>query len=120
MPAQPVQYEGTWEDILSHSQELAGLRVRLTIVDVGSLPTDSAQAEQELITEFHTLVDLELNGKLSVNQAKRLAEIENRFDAQESLTPGVRALESTIEDGNKKLDEIIAVLNDNIKGLARE
>jgi hypothetical protein len=38
-----LQYEGTWEEILTHSQDLAGRHVRLTVVSTDerspSLPT---------------------------------------------------------------------------------
>jgi hypothetical protein len=32
MASQPLELEGTWEEILAHSKELAGRRVRVTVL----------------------------------------------------------------------------------------
>ena len=50
-------YEGTWEEIVSHSSELAGRRVRLMILD--------QSPEQSEKSEHYSLADA-LSGKLGI------------------------------------------------------
>jgi hypothetical protein len=45
MLAQPA-FEGTWEEILTHSQELAGHRVRLFVVSEDDEPYPGVPADQ--------------------------------------------------------------------------
>jgi hypothetical protein len=47
MMAKPVvQVEGTWEEILARSPELAGRRVRLTVLDTGESPAKPEKVEK--------------------------------------------------------------------------
>lgn len=39
MGARPLELEGTWEEILAHAGELAGCRVRLTVLPSSAQPT---------------------------------------------------------------------------------
>ena len=50
-------YEGTWEEIVSHTSELAGRRVRLMVLD--QLP------EQSEKSEYYSLADA-LSGKVGI------------------------------------------------------
>ncbi len=38
MSAVPKTIEGTWDEVLKHAQELAGHRLRVTVLDEPSLP----------------------------------------------------------------------------------
>lgn len=42
MTAQVLELEGTWEEILTHASELAGHRVRVTVIS-DSAPLNSAE-----------------------------------------------------------------------------
>ena len=63
--------------------------------------------EASLLAEYHGLVDIELAGTLSDQQAARLTDIEAALDATDSQRPDVQLLQAKIEDGNRKLDEVI-------------
>lgn len=51
MTSQPLELEGTWEEIVAHSSELAGRRVRLIVLsDVAQTPpTKSHSTAQSLL-----------------------------------------------------------------------
>ena len=37
MTLQPLELEGTWEEIVAHSDELAGRKVRLTVITAATV-----------------------------------------------------------------------------------
>jgi hypothetical protein len=110
MTAQAV-LEGTWEEILEHSPELSGSKVRLTVVEpASSSPVRSSR--DMLLVEYHALTDLERNGGLSGAQAARLRSVDAQLDVLEEQNPAVRALYRRLDEDNDKLDEILAMLRD--------
>jgi hypothetical protein len=44
--------EGTWEEVVRRSQELAGHRVRLTVLDEVTAPTAAASQERQAEEDF--------------------------------------------------------------------
>lgn len=50
MESRPQEYEGTWEEVVTHAPEFAGRRVRLTFLDdeKPSSPTPKRSIEQTL------------------------------------------------------------------------
>lgn len=47
MPAASTQLEGTWEEILGHTGELAGKRVRVTVLGQGAGGTKATRLRRE-------------------------------------------------------------------------
>lgn len=53
MTSQPLELEGTWEEIVAHAPELAGRRVRLIVLpDVPEAPTPKSHSTAQSLLKF--------------------------------------------------------------------
>lgn len=53
MTSQPLELEGTWEEIVAHSQEFAGRQVRLIILpEVPETPPDKSHSTAESLLKY--------------------------------------------------------------------
>lgn len=53
MTSQPLELEGTWEEIVAHSQELAGRQVRLIVLcEVPQTPPDKSYSTAESLLKY--------------------------------------------------------------------
>lgn len=53
MTSQPLELEGIWEEIVAHSQELAGRRVRLIVLpEVPQTPPDQSYSTAQSLLQY--------------------------------------------------------------------
>lgn len=54
MTSQPLELEGTWEEIVAHSQELAGRRVRLIVLsqETETPPDDRSYSTAQSLLQY--------------------------------------------------------------------
>lgn len=52
MTSQPLELEGTWEEIVAHSQELAGRRVRLIVLSEAQTPPDKSYSTAQSLLQY--------------------------------------------------------------------
>jgi hypothetical protein len=67
-------YEGNWEDLLRHAAELAGKRVRITVLEVAGSPSRLDQALADLIAEAEQRARAVPGGHADVTSAKSWGE----------------------------------------------
>ncbi|MDQ2799802.1 MAG: hypothetical protein M3Y13_09185 [Armatimonadota bacterium] len=67
-------------------------------------------SDEELREEYHSLVDLELAGRLSDAQATRLAQITRELDERDAQSPAAQAMRERLDETGRKLDEMLAIL----------
>ena len=72
--------------------------------------TPEASSERRLVEEYHALVDLELEGRLSPDEGARLRAVEGALDRAEAREPGTRAMFARLEETSEKLDALLAVV----------
>jgi hypothetical protein len=106
MPALSV-IEGTWEEILTHTPELSGQWVR---VIVGQPDRSRSLTEDQLLDEYHSLVDLDRKSGLTQTQTARLRSVETELDDIVDRRPQVQAFYRRMEEDESKLDEILTML----------
>jgi len=63
-----------------------------------------------LLTEYHALVDLELEGRLSPEEQARLRAVEAALDRAEEQTPEARLMLMRLEETAGKLDALLAAV----------
>lgn len=76
---------------------------------------DDEATEEELRAEYHSLVDLEVTGRLSESQAARLRQIQDRLDDQDERNPAVQSLYRRLDQDADKLDRILAILENRAR-----
>lgn len=67
-------------------------------------------SEQRLLEEYHALVDLELEGKLSPDEQARLRVVEGALDRAEAREPETQVLFARLEETAGKLDALLAAV----------
>lgn len=68
--------------------------------------------EQSMLQEYHTLVDLELESRLTPVQQTRLREVENAMDNTERNSPETGHVFARLEETARKLDQILAAVRE--------
>ena len=69
-----------------------------------------ASSERRLLEEYHALVDLELEGRLSPDEGARLRVVEGALDRAEAREPETRAMFVRLEETTEKLDALLAAV----------
>lgn len=69
-----------------------------------------ASSERRLLEEYHALVDLELEGRLSPDEGVRLRAVEEVLDRAEARKPETRAMFIRLEETAGKLDALLAAV----------
>jgi len=72
--------------------------------------TPEASSERRLLEEYHALVDLELEGRLSPGEGARLRVVEGALDRAEVREPETRAMFARLEETAGKLDALLAAV----------
>lgn len=67
-------------------------------------------SEQQRLVEYHELVDLELDGRLSPDEQTRLRGIEEAMNQAEAKSPETQAMFDRLEETAGKLDALLAAV----------
>jgi len=68
--------------------------------------------EQSLVQEYHTLVDLELESRLTPVQQGRLREVEYVMNRAEQNNPETRRMFERLEETASKLDQLLSAVRE--------
>ena len=68
--------------------------------------------EQSLAQEYHTLVDLELEARLTPVQQGRLREVEYVMNRAEQNSPETRRMFERLEETASKLDQLLSAVRE--------
>jgi len=69
-----------------------------------------ASSEQRLLKEYHALVDLELDGRLSTEEQARLHAVEEALDRAEARAPETQVMLARLDETAGKLDALLAAV----------
>lgn len=79
MSTPTFELEGTWEEIMAHADELAGCRVRLQVIPVGSEPKASVPALTPANQRMLDLLDEWERAPLSADEQAVLDGLEEHL-----------------------------------------
>ena len=68
--------------------------------------------DQSLLDEYHALVDMELESRLTPAQQGRLREVEEAMDSTEQNSPRARHMLERLEETANKLDQLLAAVRE--------
>lgn len=74
--------------------------------------TMQATGEQELLAEYHMLVDLDRHVELTPAQHERLQAVEEELDDLDEATPGAQWMASRMVQTGDKLDALLEAVRD--------
>jgi len=85
--------------------------IRRDVLPASPLPA-ARNSEQQLLSEYHALVNLELAERLTPAQRERLREAEQALDQAEQDSPQAKLMFARLEETAGKLDQLLAAVRE--------
>ena len=113
-----VKVTGMSEDLLAlldarvRQQHAAGRAEYVRELIRRDVLSAGANRGEPLLSEYHALVDLEMDGRLSPAQASRLREVQQALEAADREDPRTATMLARLEETAGKLDRLLEAIRE--------